>query len=48
MGGIKALGNAAWKAKLPVGGGTIQDISDARLWNILLLQEHILRQRTTR
>ena len=39
MGGIKAFRNAAWKAKLPVGGGTIQDISDARLWNILLLQE---------
>ena len=39
MGGIKAFRNAAWKAKLPVGGGTVQDISDARLWNNLLLQE---------
>jgi hypothetical protein len=39
MGGIKAFRNAAWKAKLPVGGGTVQDIADARLWNNLLLQE---------
>lgn len=39
MSGVKAFRNAAWKAKLPTGGGTKEDIQDARLWNDILFTE---------
>ena len=39
MSGVRSFRNAAWKAKLTTGGGTKDDIADARLWNSLLYQE---------
>lgn len=39
MSGIRSFRNAAWKAKLPTGGGTKEDIADARLWNDIMYQE---------
>lgn len=39
MSGVRAFRNAAWKAKLPTGDGTKEDIADARLWNGILYQE---------
>jgi len=39
MSGIRSFRNAAWKAKLPTGGGTKEDIADARLWNGILYSE---------
>lgn len=39
MSGVRAFRNAAWKAKITTGGGTKDDIGDARLWNDILYQE---------
>jgi hypothetical protein len=35
--GARAFRAAAWKAKLPVGGGTKEDVADARVWNDIML-----------
>ncbi len=37
--GVRSFRRAAWEAKLPTGGGTKEDVADARLWNNILLQE---------
>jgi len=39
MSGVRAFRKAAWEAKLPTGGGTKDDVADARLWNDILYQE---------
>ncbi|MBA7608357.1 hypothetical protein ES703_15534 [subsurface metagenome] len=39
MSGVRAFRKAAWEAKLTTGGGTKDDIGDARLWNDILYQE---------
>lgn len=39
MSGVRAFRKAAWEAKLVTGGGTKEDVADARLWNDLLYQE---------
>lgn len=39
MSGVRSFRNAAWKAKITTGGGTKDDIADARLWNGILYQE---------
>jgi len=39
MSGIRSFRSAAWKAKLTTGGGTKEDIADARLWNDILYTE---------
>ena len=39
MSGVRAFRKAAWEAKLPTGGGTKEDIADARLWNDILYTE---------
>lgn len=39
MSGVRAFRQAAWKAKLTTGGGTKEDIADARLWNDILYTE---------
>jgi len=39
MSGVRAFRKAAWEAKLPSGGGTKEDVADARLWNDLLYTE---------
>lgn len=37
--GERAFRAAAWKAHLPIGGGTKEDIADSRIWNDMLLAE---------
>ena len=39
LSGVRSFRKAAWEANLPRGGGTKQDIADARLWNDILYQE---------
>ncbi|MBA7692593.1 hypothetical protein ES703_101160 [subsurface metagenome] len=39
MSGVRSFRSAAWKAKLPTGGGTKEDIQDACMWNDILYQE---------
>lgn len=39
MSGVRAFRKAAWEAKLVTGGGTKEDLGDARLWNDILYQE---------
>ncbi|MBA7499317.1 hypothetical protein ES704_02057 [subsurface metagenome] len=39
MSGVRAFRKAAWEAKLVTGGGTKEDLADARMWNDLLYQE---------
>lgn len=39
MSGVRAFRKAAWEAKLVTGGGTKEDVGDARLWNDILYQE---------
>lgn len=39
LSGVRAFRRASWEAKLPTGGGTKEDVSDARLWNDILYQE---------
>lgn len=39
LSGARAFRRASWDAKLPVGGGTKEDLADARLWNGILYQE---------
>lgn len=38
LSGIRSFRKASWEAKLPTGGGTKQDIEDARLWNSLMFK----------
>lgn len=39
LSGIRQFRAAMWKAGLPTGGGTKDDIEDARLWNTIMLRE---------
>lgn len=39
MDGIRQFRRGAWDSKITVGGGTVTDIADARMWNDMLLQE---------
>ena len=39
LSGVRSFRAAAWKARLPVGGGTKEDVADARIWNDIMLQE---------
>ncbi|MBU1374293.1 MAG: hypothetical protein KJ820_16315, partial [Bacteroidetes bacterium] len=45
LSGERAFRAAAWKAKLPIGGGTKEDIADARVWNDLMLAEVLAQAR---
>ncbi|MFA6358840.1 MAG: hypothetical protein WCY09_09320 [Candidatus Omnitrophota bacterium] len=38
MNALRQLRRAAWDCRITVGGGTIDDVSDARLWNDMLFQ----------
>lgn len=39
LSGIRAFRSAAWEARLPTGGGTKQDVEDAKIWNSILLSD---------
>lgn len=39
LSGVRSFRAAAWKAKLPTGGGTKEDVADARIWNDIMFQE---------
>lgn len=39
MSGVRAFRKAAWEAKLTTGGGTKEDLADARMWNDVLYTE---------
>lgn len=39
MSGVRAFRKAVWEAKLATGGGTKDDVADARLWNNILYTE---------
>ncbi len=39
MDGCRQLRRAAWDCKITVGGGTVDDVSDARIWNDILFKE---------
>jgi len=41
LSGIRGFRKACWEAKLPTGGGSIQDIEDARTWNSIMYKETI-------
>ena len=39
MDGLRQLRRAAWECRITVGGGTVEDVADARLWNDVMFQE---------
>ncbi|MDD5277921.1 MAG: hypothetical protein PHR16_17845 [Methylovulum sp.] len=39
MDGCRQLRRAAWDCKITIGGGTVDDVADARLWNDMLYQQ---------
>lgn len=47
LSGERAFRAAAWKARLPVGGGTKEDIADARTWNDIMMQEVLAQAKKT-
>lgn len=47
LSGARAFRAAAWKARLPTGGGTKEDVADARVWNDLMLTEVLTQAKKT-
>lgn len=39
LSGVRQFRKAAWEANLPRGGGTKDDLQDARMWNTMMFKE---------